>query len=145
MTKRDWTICIAVPLLLFAAACAGGMYLLYSAFGPPDPAAFRQRLESANVLPALTHFAERLSAGDHPRDQDPDVQQLYSAGVHAFRPIQEGDRVVAVEFEFGGADRHHGVIISPTDPKKIPAALITTYTEPWGDQIWFYSEIPPRR
>jgi len=131
---------------IFALILYRGLFLFGFgfAFSPPDPLEIRHRIEVAGAWPVMNRLAsERLNGKPMDWLAGLDGATLRQAGVHDCHEFPDGATLLSVQFEFGGADNHHGVLIALPGTTK-PVAYGTTYTELWGDGVWYYSEIPPR-
>jgi hypothetical protein len=134
---------LSVALLVLLGVGAGMLHLKGYAFRPPSEAELRERVQSKNLLPVVKRVADRVRAGEHVGLQDPEGVQLAGNGVNKWWSlIQRDGGVQGVAFEFGGADRHYGIIVSE---QAVKPAIGYQYLTPWGNDVWFYSEIPPRK
>jgi hypothetical protein len=104
---------LSVALLVLLGVGAGMLYLKRYAFRPPSEAELRERVQSKNLLPVVKRVVDRVRAGEHVGLQDPEGVQLAVNGVNKWWSLidREGG-VQGVAFEFGGADRHYGIIVS---------------------------------
>ena len=108
---------------------------------------FRERLQKGGVVQVLVNFSQRVFSGQKiysrpDRDFTPDEARLLDrAGLETYFADGTGSKVSDVEFLWGGADAHYGVIVmrSGMAPAERPANV-----RRWNDDIWYYSEIPIR-
>lgn len=149
IARRIFFVAKMAVVIIFVSASVGAAIFFYYAFAPPDPSQIRHEMESAGLWPIMIELADRALAGKiKPEGVDSDWHRLMGGGpVHVVEPFMEGKVVVTVGFEFGGADNHHGVLISRTGAASpLPNGYWRTYyVQRWGDGIWYYSEITPRK
>jgi hypothetical protein len=63
-------------------------------------------------------------------------------GINGVEPLRNTSGIyVAVAFEFGGADNHHGIIIG-TDSPEVLAHAPWPVRKQWEPGVWWYDEIP---
>lgn len=131
-----------VVVLATAAAVIAARHLARHAFTRPySEAELRQRWESDGTLERLADWARaRLSDGgtatfdpnDFPRTgSHPEVAYPYPI-------LDEPGRIIAIAFELGGADTHHGIVVGarPTDRQWFPVR------GQWRADVWWYDEVP---
>lgn len=134
---------LAIGVVLAAGLAVGGSLLLHRMFPPPDPAALRQRLEAAGAMPVFIRVSSRVASGERVDWDDADARALSNAGVHVWQAIRTDDGVVAVQFEFGGAESHYGLIVDEAGVR-LGDVVFGDHVERWDRRMWFYSELRPR-
>jgi hypothetical protein len=61
------------------------------------------------------------------------------ARISSANPIRDKNgNIVAVAFELGGADNHHGVVIG----ERVAPPFGDRFRAQWGDHTWWYDEVP---
>lgn len=134
----------AIGVVLVAGLVVGGWpLLLHRLFPPPDPAALRQRLEAAGAMPVFIRVSSRVASGERVDRDDADARALSDVGVHVWQAIRTDDGVVAVQFEFGGAESHYGLIVDEAGIR-LRDVIFGDHVERWDRRMWFYSELRPR-
>jgi hypothetical protein len=138
--RRVWAAAL-IALAITAAFVAGAAVAvkLDSLWRPPNHRELIGRLTEEHVLELLEQIGRRHFAGD-PILAD-DKKKLETAGVHYMAPLRDGTVIRAVRFEFGGADNHYGLLMTQDSSAPNIGCTVT----PVKPNLWYYSEIPPRR
>jgi hypothetical protein len=142
MSKRRFGLGALLVGLAICAAFVAGVVLGSKAEGwwrPPNQHELIGRLVEGHALELLQECGRRGLAGE-PVPAD-DRQKLQLAGAHSIMPVRHGPSTRAVRFEFGGADNHYGLLVTQDQA----APNIGLPLTPIKPDLWYYSEIPPRR
>jgi hypothetical protein len=141
---RGHRFVIFAALFLFAVTGLLGIGVLIwlRSLLPPDGPALRGRLEANGLLPVFHQITTRTIGGQMLSPAD--ARALDRAGVTWIHPIRSQGVIAAVQFGFGGADNHYGVIVVHPNASPPADAPFSSYVERWSDDTWFYSEIRPR-
>jgi hypothetical protein len=135
---------ITTFVLLVTVLLVIGLAALYfwgrHAFGAPDESGLRRHLQEDGALTLMANGARLAANGISDPFSAAENARLNNEGVMWWRTLPAYEKnVEGLQFEFGGADRHYGVLVLT----KGDAPPDDSYEHvSWGDGIWFYSEIP---
>jgi hypothetical protein len=127
--------CLAGIIVILVIA--GGLWWLWeNAFlRPYSGETLRAQWTADGTLANLKSWAEEVIAGKRSSRNWPKVPEPASIGV-AYTLRDRDERVIAVAFEMGGADNHHGLIIGQRPENFFPVRA------QWEGRVWWYDEVP---